>query len=77
MEYPRQHTDRPFPLQVVDLKQITSAEREIARKEVEVLRSVKHPNIVHYHDSFYGMAVILFNMFSKELYITYICLGLE
>ena len=41
-------------LQMVDLNMATDAERMAAVQEVLVLKTISHPNIVAYQDSFIG-----------------------
>ena len=40
--------------QMIDLKGATSGQEASARKEVDVLKSIKHPNIIKYIGHFKG-----------------------
>ena len=44
---PRQH----LVIKQVDVSRMKQKEREEAKKEIKLLASFKHPNIVHYRDS--------------------------
>lgn len=50
-----QETDELVAMKLIDKKQLTSREKEFLREEIQIIKSISHPNVVEMKDAFETM----------------------
>lgn len=48
----REDSDEAFAMKVIDKKQLTYKEKEFLREEIQIVKSISHPNVVEMKDVF-------------------------